>query len=103
MLVKNDQKRHLIWKLPARLVLDGAAAALFLFQGHYQLIWSILRAHFAFYASFPQLMSKRREIKQILESLPNQPVIHPKGIYPKSIVWQFYARGKTRFSELTKL
>lgn len=103
MLVKNDRKRNLAWKLPARLILDGAAAALFLFQGHYKLIWSILRAHFAFYASIPQLMSKRREIKKILKSLPNQPVIKPKGIYPHSIVWQFYARGKNKFSELNKL
>ncbi len=103
MLVKNDRKRNLAWKLPVRLILDGTAAGLFLFQGHYKLIWSILRAHFAFYASLPQLFSKRKEIKKILKSLPNQPVIKPKGIYPKSIVWQFYARGKTKFSELANL
>lgn len=103
MLVKNDQKRNLIWKLPARLILDGAAAVLFLSQGQYKLIWSILRAHFHFYASIPQLFSKRREIKQILDSLPNATVKNPKGIYPKSIVWQFYAKGKTKFSELADL
>ncbi len=103
MLVKNDTKRHLIWKLPARLILDGAAAALFLFQRQYRLIWSILRAHFAFYACMPQLIRKRREIKKILDSLPNKPITKPQGIYPKSIVWKFYAQGKDKFSELDDL
>ncbi len=103
MLFKNDKVIHLLWKLPVRLLMDGLAGVLFLFQGHYRLIWSIIRAHFAFYACIPQLIHKRREIKKILHSLPNDPVQKPRGIYPYSIVWKYYAQGKMKFSELDEL
>lgn len=102
MLVKNDRAFNLLWKLPLRLVMDGLAGGLFLFQGQYLLIWSIIRAHFAFYASIPALISKRYQIKAVLKSLPNKPIKKPRGIYPKSIVWQYYAKGKTKFSELNE-
>ncbi len=100
MLVKNDRLSNLVWKLPLRLVLDGLAGGLFLYQGHYSLIWSIIRAHFAFYASIPKLIKKRREIKQILISLPNKRIKNPQGIFEHSIVWRFYAKGKDTFSKL---
>ncbi len=102
MLVKNDRLSTLAWKLPLRLVLDGLAGGLFLYQGHFSLIGSIIRAHFAFYASIPKLIKKRKEIKKILTSLPNKPIKKPKGIFPHSVVWRFYAQGKDTFSKLEK-
>ncbi len=100
MLVKNDRARNLAWKLPVRLVMDGLAAFLFLVQGQFRLIYSVLRAHLAFYACLPQLVRRRRAIRLILQELPKERVKSPAGIYPHSIVWQYFVAKRRKFSEL---
>ncbi|MEM6964277.1 MAG: bifunctional riboflavin kinase/FAD synthetase, partial [Bacteroidota bacterium] len=51
-ILKNEPKGKLLWLIPLRLILDGVAGGLFLVQGKFAHIKSILEAHFSFYRSF---------------------------------------------------
>ena len=90
---------RLIWLLPARLLLDGAAAGMFLTKGKFSSIWAILRAHFSFYRQFFSTLKKRRDMAQLIENQRIGPM-NEAGIFSKSIVWQFYLKRVRRFSDL---
>lgn len=93
---KNEHSGRLLYKIPFRLLLDGLAGLKFLFgaQGLHTL--SILRAHFAFYASIPMLILKRRTIRKHPEFR-----YHARYIYKGSIVLDYYLLARKRFSSLT--
>ena len=63
MMVKNLPKENLYWILFCRLILDGLAATLFLFQGNFKHFLAVIKAHFAFYSLFT-INLKKREIFQ---------------------------------------
>ncbi|WP_282779252.1 bifunctional riboflavin kinase/FAD synthetase [Phaeodactylibacter xiamenensis] len=99
-LVKNETGSRLAWILPARLLLDGVAGLLFLSQGKFQHIASIVQAHWSFFGQWQATWRKRREnqdrvAKVSIASKPNL-----CGRYPKSIVWAFYARNIQYFKDL---
>ena len=58
---KNEPLSRLVWWLPVRLLLDGVAGLLFLSQGKFTHISSILRAHLHFYGHFFQWARRRKE------------------------------------------
>ena len=92
MMFKNLKKRELIWKIfVVRLIMDGVAAFHSLYKRkNLQGLVAILKAHFAFYASIPLLIKKRREIP------------HPSSMHldEVDIVIQYFIKGKRKFSEL---
>ncbi|MCG9911672.1 MAG: glycosyltransferase family 2 protein [Flavobacteriales bacterium] len=92
MLVKNLPWGQLLWKLPVRLQLDVIAAYKALFSGNLQEFMAILKAHLSFIFGMPKWLGKRKNIKR---SNPNS-----TGIYPRSMVWDYFAKGKKKFSEL---
>lgn len=100
-LIKNEERRRLLWILPLRLLLDGLAGGLFLIQGKFTHIRSILEAHYAFFPNFRATLRKRREVAELVQkvSISNVPNT-VAGRYPGSIVWQYYALGKRRFKNL---
>ncbi len=100
-LVKNEERGRLLWILPARLLLDGLAGALFLMQGKISHIGAILRAHWSFFPNLKRTLRKRRQIRELVQkvSISNKP--NYAGRYPGSIVWQYYAMGKRRFKNLS--
>jgi len=100
-LVKNEETRRLLWILPLRLLLDGLAGCLFLMQGKWAHIRSIVRAHQSFFPNFRKTLRKRRKIKELIQkvSISNEPNVSA-GRYAGSIVWQYYAMGKRRFKNL---
>ncbi len=90
MLYKNWPADGLLWpKILLRLVLDGLSSLLFLKVGQWRDVWAILRAHFAFYGRLPQLHRQRQ--------LLAQQQITDVGLFPKSIVWQYFAKGRKTF------
>lgn len=94
MLYKNWPADGWLWpKLLLRLVLDGFSSLLFIKAGQWADVWAILRAHFAFYGRLPQLHQQREECRR----LPLTQV----QLYPKSVVWQYFAEGKKTFADLT--
>ncbi|TDB63737.1 glycosyltransferase family 2 protein [Arundinibacter roseus] len=88
MLYKNLPAKQLFPVLLARLLLDGVSSVRFIMAGAWPDVWAIVRAHFAFYGLIPKLSRMRKE-------LPIQ-----AELYQKSVVWQYFIKGKKRFSQL---
>jgi len=86
-LVKNAPNNYL-WLIFQRLVLDGVAGVKFLFEGKPIHTWAIIKAHFSFYAHFSKILKKRKKIP------------YQKKDYhtTKSIVWDYYVKGKKKFN-----
>jgi len=91
MMFKNLPLFSMLWKMPFRMFLDGIA-------GFYSIaknkngkdFWAILKAHYSFYMSLPQLIKKRNRI-------PHPSSLHLSQV---SIIWQYFIKGKKKFSEL---
>lgn len=99
-LLKNEKAEKLLWLLPFRLILDGVAGGLFLFQGKWAHIRSITRAHFYFYPRFFKTLKKRKHYEDLINKVSINVDPNEKGRYPQSIIWQFYALGKRYFRQL---
>lgn len=90
LLAKNLPSNKLFTIIFSRLVLDGVSGVKLFLGGNFADVWAIIKAHFAFYAWLPSLMKKRSTIN------PKEVSI----VYPNSIVWQYFAKGKKKYSSL---
>lgn len=96
LLLKNHASQYLFLKLVWRMVLDGIAGTRMLLGGQVSHFWAVIRAHFAFYARIPATKRKRNALKKNINRFAT------KGVYTKSIVAEYFLRGKKKFSELDK-
>lgn len=94
LLLKNLPAAKLIWLLPFRLLLDGASGARSLLKGDAKEVWVIFKAHWNFFLHIGFWYKKRKD-SQKLVTKPNL-----KGIYPHSIVVDYFFRKKTKFIDL---
>lgn len=94
LLLKNERATKLLWLMPLRLVLDGVAGIQFLASGQFKNIFAIIRAHFHFYGSFGKWYLKRKQSKLLVTKR------NTKGIYSKSIIIQYFLKGKKKFFQL---
>lgn len=99
---KNESASKLSWLIPLRLVLDGVAGGLFLFQGKFTHIKAIFRAHWTFFPNIRRLTRKREYYTALIEKSSRELPPNRQGRYPGSIIWQYYALGKKRFSSIIK-
>ena len=99
-LMKNEEATRLAWLIPLRVVLDGLAGVLFLSQGKFQHIRSIIAAHWAFFPHLNRTWKKRRHIRELIQKVSISPSPNLSGRYKGSIVWQYYARRKHFFKNL---
>ncbi|MCB0571598.1 MAG: bifunctional riboflavin kinase/FAD synthetase [Phaeodactylibacter sp.] len=99
-LLKNETPLRLSWILPMRLLLDGLAGLLFLSQGKFALIRSIVRAHWSFYPRFGYTLQKRRRAAALARKASIGPSRVHTGRYGGSIVWSYYARHRHFFRNL---
>ncbi len=87
------------WRFPLRvlqrLLLDGIAGLHFLMKAETGNFFAVIQAHFSFYGSLSYWIRKRSKNRI---SMKNE--VPPGLIFPGSIVWAYFARGKKRFSEL---
>ncbi len=91
MMFKNLSGSTLVFRMFWRFVLDGVAAFHSIFKnGNFNDFGAILKAHFAFYAALPALIKKRNK-------LPHHSAAHLTNI---NLLWQHFAKGKKRFSDL---
>ncbi len=88
-LLKNERTARLFLLIPARLLLDGVAALLFVSKGQFAAISAILRSHFSFYGNFGKTLTKRRAVAQIIDSQRIGPE-NKAGVYNGSVVWRHY-------------
>ncbi len=94
MLYKNLNESDLKKVMFLRRTLDGIAALMFLFRGRFKSFLSVWRAHIDYYKSLPELKVKRTETQKCSTELYFAPVLN------KSIVFEFYARGRKTFDSL---
>lgn len=87
MLLKNLPKNKLIPVILVRLLLDGVAGIQFLFQGKFQHLLAILKAHFSFYSLVTVHYKKRDRFQS------------EKYYKTKSIVFQYYAKAGKVFEK----
>ena len=92
MLFKNLPTASLFTIIPLRLVLDGLAAITFLYKyKDLDHIFAIVRAHFSFFITIPNLLAKRQKITQKINLV---------GKMNFSILIRNKLNGVKRFSEL---
>lgn len=94
LLLKNEQGSKLAWLLPLRLILDGIAGLQFLASGQFKNILAIIKAHWSFFFTFGK-WHRKRGISQAFATSRNR-----QGIYKKSIIVQYFLKGKKTFSSL---
>jgi len=91
LLCKNLPETKL-WKiLFIRMLLDGLAGIKFLTEFKFREIGAILKAHFTFYSHIKYWLNKRKLVPEQSNDLT--------AIYQKSMVFEYFGRGKRKFSE----
>ncbi len=94
LLYKNLPTGQLYSTLILRMILDAVAAIKLLTEFNIKGIQAVLKAHYHFYRSLPQLKIKRKQAEKTghFQLISEQ--------LPKSIVIQFYIRKRKRFSDI---
>lgn len=100
-LVRNEALMRLLWVLPSRLLLDGVAAFLFMYQGKWPHIKAIVDAHWTFFPRLPKLWQERQKIRARVRSIRKNNLPNISGRYGGSIVWDYYIRKRKHFSKLS--
>lgn len=97
MLYKNLPQEELNKVMRIRTCLDYLAAFNFLLQGHWDNASAVMRARKEYKRLCPSFSLSREENmrKKTLNPIPERT--------KSSILWQFYARGCKRFSQLSDL
>lgn len=91
LLCKNLHSSQL-WKvLFIRFVMDGLAGIKFLTEFKFREIGAILKAHMVFYSQLRYWLKKRK--------LSTPQTLKPENMYQRSMVFDFYLKGKRKFSE----
>jgi GT2 family glycosyltransferase len=95
LLYKNLPDRSFHKILFTRKFLDGIAGIRFLLTGNWKNYYAVLKAHIDYYRNMKSLRQKREEVKTITckKTIPT--------ILNKSIVFEFYIRGKKTFDMLS--
>ncbi len=91
-------KNHEGWLFPkifSRLWLDGLATIQFLFSGNFTHIWSLLKAHWSYYAHLGEMLEKRKAFRKQFNIQFN-----PIGLYRKSIIIDKFLKRKDKFKQL---
>lgn len=94
MLLKNLPPYEAAWKIPVRFWMDLLTIFKMAMDGNFKTIPAVSRAHIQFLLHLPKWLGKRKEAKKLWN---NQNL---RGMYPKSMVIQFFAKGKKKFGDL---
>ena len=94
MLVKNLPSDELLPKIFIRLVLDSLAFVNMIKRGQIKASFSIISAHWNFLIHLPKWLKKRKELKSWVVRYSKS------GIYPNSIVLDYFLNGKKKYSDL---
>lgn len=96
LLCKNHAPGYFVFKMLLRLFLDAIAGLRFILNAQITHFFAVMLAHFSFYSSLPKTMQKRNAMKKRIS------VYSTSAIYRKSIVWDYFVKGKRKFSELDR-
>ena len=94
-MLLNLPASQLVPKIFARLCLDGVWSVKALLGGDVKGVFSVLKAHVHFYQKVPFWLKRRKEIYKAYK-----PIQQRIGYHPKSVIWQYFIRGKKEFGQL---
>lgn len=89
LMIKNLPKSQLFPRMFLRMSLDGIAAIKFLITDSPSDFWAVVKAHFSMYGRLRKTLKKRTGKFENVD-----------GIYRGSIIFNYYLKGKRRFSDL---
>ena len=99
LLIKNNLPFwRAFWLISIRFWLDLLALLRFLTEGKRKDAWAVSRAHQSFFAGLFKSKVKSQNSKVVLPD--SSRTTHLKGTFKGSIVWQFFVKKKTRFTDL---
>lgn len=93
LLLKNLPSGKILPVVFSRLALDGIAGVKFFLAGNVKDTFAVIKAHFNVYFHLFSVLRKRGEVQKFPLS----------GMYQRSIVRDFFARGKKVFTDLNDL
>ncbi|MBI2271304.1 MAG: glycosyltransferase family 2 protein [Bacteroidetes bacterium] len=94
LLCKNHAHQFFWIKLFLRMTLDAIAGLKFLLSGDVDHFVAVLKAHGSFYSTFSRTLQKRKQLKKEVK------VYSTSAIYNRSIVVDYFIRGKKYFGDL---
>ncbi|WNJ19342.1 glycosyltransferase family 2 protein [Pontibacter sp. G13] len=92
---KNLPDGQVFSKIFARLILDGVWAFKSLLRGDFGTIGAIIKAHWHFFGKLGFWAKRRKEIYG-----PKGPQPIQTGVYPGSVVWQYFGKGVKKWGDL---
>lgn len=100
MMIKNYYSSYFWLILLLRFILDGISGVKLFFSGKFKDVEAILKAHGHFYLNLNSHLDKRKKLLSAFRHKSSSNFV--KGIYFKSIVWQYFFKKKRTFAELNK-
>ena len=88
MLTKNLPEKKIVPILFTRMILDGIVGIQFLYQGKFQHLLALLKAHFSFYSMINSTLKKRNKINST------------DYYYTKSVVYTYFVKKVTFFANI---
>lgn len=95
MIWKNSSTHSIAWQFTGRYLLDIVAAFKTLADGDTESFKAIYQAHRDFWKGFHNTYQKRHLLQQRRKIQDNPPTM-----LTKPIVWQYFVKGKKKFSEI---
>lgn len=95
LLYKNLPPPGLHRILIARVILDWISALFFLVKAEVAEAYAVMKAHFSILMHISNLRRKRRDTRKVIREYKTS------LLFPKSIVYQFFIRGKRKYSDLS--
>lgn len=92
IMQKNLPPWEAFFRITVRIFIDFIAWWHFLLTGKPKFTWAVSKAHWHFFTSIPRTNKKRRNYQK--------PYLSNTGVYGGSIVWDFFVRKITHFSQL---
>lgn len=100
-IFKNELDGQVFKIILIRLLLDAVAGIRFLFNGEFANLKAIVKAHWSFFGQYSKNKSKRQETQVLIEQYCyKKPEFRTAGLYPNSIVYQHFVKGKQIFDDL---
>ena len=96
LLSKNHSPEYFFIKMLLRLKLDAIAGFRFLVTGSFLHFAAVIRAHWSFFSSLGRTFKKRKAMKKRISHYTDS------AIYKRSIVWEYFIKGKKNFFELSE-
>jgi GT2 family glycosyltransferase len=97
MLSKNLPVEELIWKIPTRFCLDAISAWKGVLQGDFSFFYAIVKAHMSVMSIWTKQLLGGGRTKI---SIPKKPMKTLTGVFTGSIIWCYFVKKQTKFSEI---